>query len=251
MKMLPLSVGARKEHGKRAVHQLRKAGYVPAVLYGHKQAPESLKVRASDLAAFVKAGGRLVELGLAEAQRKEGAFVKAVQHDIFTEDIIHVDFERVAMDEELTLPIPLKFKGTAAGVLSGGGVLEQHVTTVDVRCLPAHVPDRVTVDISKMQIGDKIHLKEIELPANVKWDSPADLILVSLHKPQELEVAPVAAEIGPAEPEVITAKKPEEGEEGEAPAGGKAPAAAKGAAPAAGADKKAGGEKKPGKEDKK
>ena len=151
------------------------------------------------------------------------------------------------MDEKITADVPLEPVGLATGVKNFGGLLEQNLRSLTIECLPKDLPDKLTADVSALNIGDSIHVRDIKLPGGVVAKVNPDLTAFSVMAPTA-EEEPVAAEAeAAAGPEVITAKK-EEGEEAAPAAGGKgapasggkgAPAAAgKGGAPAsAGKDK--------------
>src|SRR5439155_6509759 len=155
------------------------------------------------------------------------ALVQEVQHAPIGSNVLHIDFHAVSMDEKLDAEVPVEAIGTANGVKNFGGLLEQSLRTITVECLPRDLPDRITVDVSGLNIGDSIHVREIKLPDGVTAKTPIDLTAFSVLAPavEEEPVAAVAeAAVGP---EVIKEKK-EEGE-GAPPA---ATGAAKAAAPA-------------------
>jgi large subunit ribosomal protein L25 len=141
---------------------------------------------------------------------------------------LHVDFHTVSMDEKIEADIPLEPTGIANGVKNFGGLLEQSLRTLAVECLPRDLPDKITVDVSALNIGDSIHVRDIKLPGGVAAKTPIDLTAFSVLAPavEEEPVATVAE--AAAGPEVIKEKK----EEGEAAAPA-ATGAAKAAAPAA------------------
>jgi large subunit ribosomal protein L25 len=149
--------------------------------------------------------------------------------------VVHVDFHAISMDEKIEASVPLEAFGMANGVKNFGGLLEQNVRTLAIECLPRDLPDRITVDVAALNIGDAIHVRDIKLPDGVVAKVPAELTVFSVVAPvaEEEPVTPEAEAAAAAGPEVITAKK-EEGEAGAASgAGGKgaaAPAAKSGAA---------------------
>jgi large subunit ribosomal protein L25 len=146
--------------------------------------------------------------------------VQEVQHSPVGGEIRHVDFHAVSMDQMIEAEVPLEPVGTAVGVKTFGGLLEQSLRALAIECLPGDLPDRITVDVSHLNIGDAIHVREIQLPPGVTATVQLDLTAFSVVSPVA-EEEPVAAQgEAAAEPEVITEKK----EEGEA-AGSTAPAA--------------------------
>src|SRR5207249_1182731 len=143
------------------------------------------------------------------------ALVQEVQHTPVGGDIRHVDFHAISMDEKIQAEIPLEPIGTANGVKNFGGLLEQSLRVLTLECLPRDLPDRITVDISQLNIGDSIHVRDIQFPPGVTPKVQPDLTAFSVVEPL-VEEEPVAAEAEGAAsgPEVITEKK----EEGEAAA---------------------------------
>src|SRR2546423_3591510 len=170
----------------------------------------------------------LVELEIAGSKGTRTALFKDVQHSPVGGDVLHVDFHAISMDEKITADVPLEPVGIANGVKNFGGLLEQNLRTLAVECLPRDLPDNITVDVSALNIGDSIHVRDIKLPDGVTAKTPADLTAFSVLAPV-VEEEPVAAVAeAAAGPEVIKEKK-EEGEAATPAASG----AAKAAAPAA------------------
>jgi large subunit ribosomal protein L25 len=137
-----------------------------------------------------------------------------VQHSPVGGEIRHVDFHAISMDQMIQAEVPLEPTGTAVGVKTFGGLLEQSLRALAIECLPADLPDRITVDISQLNIGDSIHVRDIQFPPGVTPKVQPDLTAFSVVEPL-VEEEPVVAEAeAAAGPEVITEKK----EEGEAAA---------------------------------
>jgi len=209
--------------GRSAVRKLKARGIIPAVIYGGKDKAQPLQVAARDINTMMShASGEnvLVELEIAGEKSSRIALVQEVQHSPVGGDIRHVDFHAISMDETIQAEVPLEPIGTANGVKNFGGLLEQSLRALTIECLPRDLPDRITVDISQLNIGDSIHVRDIQLPSGVTAKVPVDLTAFSVLAPVVEEEPVVAeAEAAAAGPEVITEKK----EEGEAAA----PAAAK------------------------
>ncbi len=141
--------------------------------------------------------------------------MQEVQHSPVGGEIRHVDFHAVSMDQMIQAEVPLEPTGTPVGVKTFGGLLEQSLRMLAIECLPGDLPDRITVDVSQLNIGDSIHVRDIQFPSGVTPKVPPDLTAFSVLAPVVEEEAPVAeAEAAAAGPEVITEKK----EEGEAAA---------------------------------
>jgi large subunit ribosomal protein L25 len=152
----------------------------------------------------------LVELEIAGAGPSRTALVQEVQHSPVKGDIRHVDFHAISMDEMIQADVPLEPAGTPVGVKTFGGLLEQSLRALAIECLPGDLPDRITVDVSQLNIGDAIHVRDIQLPPGVTPKVQLDLTAFSVVAPV-VEEQPVAAEgeTVAAGPEVITEKKEE------------------------------------------
>jgi large subunit ribosomal protein L25 len=217
-KQVKLKAEPRSDVGRSAARKLRARGFIPAVIYGGKDKPQALQVAAREINAMMsQASGEnvLVELEIAGDGSTRTALVQEVQHSPVGGEIRHVDFHAVSMDQMIQAEVPLEPTGTAVGVKTFGGLLEQSLRALAIECLPGDLPDRITVDVSQLNIGDSIHVRDIQLPAGVTPKVHPDLTAFSVVAPVVEEEAPVAeAEAVAAGPEVITEKK----EEGEAAA---------------------------------
>jgi large subunit ribosomal protein L25 len=219
-KQVKLKAEARPDVGRSAVRKLRARGFIPAVIYGGTDKPQALQVSARDINAMMsQASGEnvLVELEIGGGQSRT-ALVQEIQHSPVGGEIRHVDFHAISMDQMIQAEVPLEPVGTPVGVKTFGGLLEQSLRALAIECLPGDLPDRITVDVSELNIGDSIHVREIQLPQGVTPKVQLDLTAFSVLAPM-VEEEPVAAEAeaAAAEPEVITEKK-EEGEAAAAPA---------------------------------
>jgi large subunit ribosomal protein L25 len=222
-KQVKLPAERRASTGRSAVRKLKARGLIPAVIYGGKEKPEPLQVTRRDMSALLShASGEniLVELEIEGESKNLLALVQEVQHSPVGGDILHVDFHSVSMDEVIEAEVPVESIGTAEGVKTYGGLLEQNLRLLEIECLPSDLPDKITVDVSAMNIGDSIHVREIPLPSGVTTRVQPDLTVFSVLAPT-IEEEPVAAEAAITAPEVITGKK----EEGETAATAPAPAA--------------------------
>jgi large subunit ribosomal protein L25 len=203
-----LSAQRREGLGRSAVKKLKAAGNVPAIIYGAKDKPEPLQVSKREFGALLShAAGEniLVELEV-EGSPNRLAMVQEVQHAPIGGDVLHIDFHAVSMDEVIEADVPLEPTGTANGVKNFGGLLEQSLRTLSIECLPRDLPDVITVDVSALNIGDGIHVRDIPLPNGVTTRIPADLMAFSVMAPTVAE-EPAAGAAPTAAPEVITAKK--------------------------------------------
>jgi large subunit ribosomal protein L25 len=226
-KQVKLMAQPREETGRSAIRKLKARGIVPAIVYGGKEKPQPLQVLRRDIGLMLsQSSGEniLVELEIAGEKGSRMAMIQEIQHSPVGGDVLHVDFHAVSMDEKIEADVPLEPTGVANGVKNFGGLLEQSLRNLEVECLPRDLPDKITVDVSALNIGDSIHVRDIQLPAGVVAKTQPDLTAFSVLTPviEEEPVAAVAEAV--TEPEVIKEKK----EEGEA-----VPAAPSGAAKAA------------------
>jgi large subunit ribosomal protein L25 len=218
-KQVKLTAERRTATGRSAVRKLKAAGSVPAVIYGAKDKPETLQVSRRDINAMLShAAGENILVELEIAGKSRLALVQEVQHAPVGGAILHIDFHAVSMDEMIQADVPLEPTGIANGVKNMGGLLEQNLRSLAIECLPRDLPDVVTVDVSALNIGDSIHVREIKLPEGVTTRVQPDLTAFSVLAPTVEEEPVAAAAEAPTGPEVIREKK----EEPEA-AGGAAP----------------------------
>jgi large subunit ribosomal protein L25 len=252
MKSLPLNAGPRTLGRRAGSKQLRSSGRIPAVIYGRQAKPQKLELDAKELGNLIThsvSENLLVDLSVKDDGRaKRLALVQEVQHHPLNGTILHVDFHEVAEDEKVTVKVPLETTGEAEGVKTGGGVLEHVLFKITVRALPKDLPEIISVDVTKLNIGQAIHLGEIPAIPGVEFIGDKNIPVISVAAPrtEEEEAAEAAAAAGAAgEVEMIKEKKEGE-EEGAAKPGEKG--AAKGAgekAPAKAGEKPAAGEKAP------
>jgi len=221
-KQVKLKAEPRANVGRAAVRKLKTRGFIPAVIYGGKDKPQPLQVAIRDINAMMShASGEnvLVELEIEGEGSSRTALVQEVQHSPVGGEIRHVDFHAISMDQMIQAEVPLEAMGTAVGVKTFGGLLEQSLRALAIECLPADLPDRITVDVSQLNIGDSIHVRDIQLPSGVTAKVQPDLTAFSVVAPV-VEEEPVVAEAeAAAGPEVITEKKEEAEAAAPAPTG--------------------------------
>ena len=222
MKWITLKGEPRTDSGTVKCIHLRDKGITPAVLYGHGKPNQMLQVNAKEFMKTWRQGNRLINLALKEGPEK--VLIKEVQYDPVNEILLHVDFNRLAMDEKISLEVAVTLKGEPKGVKEEGGVLVQNLKQLQIKCLPGSIPEKIEVNISELAVDGMIRVKDLIVPSGVEVDADPEGVVVAIHMPKEEEVAAVGAEPGAAEPEVITAKKDEEGAD-EAPAKEGAPKA--------------------------
>src|SRR5438477_12844621 len=165
-KQVKLTAERRTAIGRSAVRKLKAAGSVPAIIYGAKDKAEPLQVSRRDITAMLShAAGENILVELEIAGKSRLALVQEVQHAPLGNAILHVDFHAVSQDEVIQADVPLEPIGTANGVKNMGGLLEQNLRSLAIECLPRDLPDVIPVDVSEMNMGDSIHVRETQLPA--------------------------------------------------------------------------------------
>ncbi len=231
MKSVPLNAFARTLGRRAGSKKLRESGRVPAVIYGGQVKPVRLELDArvmNDLIHHSVSENILVDLAVDSQKRL--ALVQEVQHHPLSQKVVHVDFHEVSPTEKVTIMVPVETVGEAAGVKTGGGVLQHIVFKLKVRALPKDLPEQIVVDVSHLEIGKSIHLGEIKAPEGVEilGDKKVTIISVGLPKTEVEETAAAAEGAAPAAGDVeMTKEKKEDGTEGAAPAkAGGAPAKA-------------------------
>ncbi len=215
-KQIKLAAQARPLVGRTAVKKIKQQGFVPAVVYGAKQQPQHVQIAARDIKDVLShATGEhlLVELEIADGGKSVSslALIQEVQHHPLRRDVLHVDFHAVSADEHIHAEVPIQTVGEANGVRNFGGILEVAMHSLEIGCLPKDLLEVITIDVSALNVGDAIHVRDIQLPAGVVARADQDLTVVRVAPPTVQEEAPAAAAAA-AQPEVIKEKKPAEGE---------------------------------------
>jgi large subunit ribosomal protein L25 len=206
-----LQAQVREQKGSKIAARVRKAGRVPAVVYGHKQDPVAISLDAHDFIEAVHHGRRLLDVKIgAEAEK---LLVKELQYDYLGRQIIHVDLMRVDMTEVIQVRVPIEYKGVAKGT-ADGGVVEQHISQLEVKCLAVNIPEVIVISIKELALDASIYGRDVKLPEGVTLASPADQLLVTCREQIETKTTEEVAAETPVAPEVISKGKAEE--EGEA-----------------------------------
>jgi large subunit ribosomal protein L25 len=207
MSTASLSATLRSESGKGAARKLRRAGAVPAVIYGHKREPMSLSVPTRELERLlerVAAETTVVELSI--DGKVSRTLIREIQKHPFKKQLVHVDFQELVAGEMITVHVPLVIVGTAIGVRSFAGILDQTMRDLEVSVDPSAIPNHIDVDVSSLNIGDSIHVRDLKVPAGVTvlTDIEASVVVVAAPK---VNATDAAADAAAAEPEVLRAKK--------------------------------------------
>lgn len=219
MQHVKLTAESRVNTGKGAARTLRRAGQVPATIYGHGLATRSLSVDHTALGKLLDTIGG--EAALLDVSIDGGAPVQALVREVQRNpvrrtDLIHLDLYAIHENEPIVVEIPVHIVGIAEGVRNQGGVLDHHLHRVTLKVLPADIPDHIEIDVTNLMVNHAIHVADITVPkGEIMNDGSVSIVSVVVSR------AEVVAEPTPTteEPEVIKKGKDEEGEAGAEPAG--------------------------------
>ena len=198
-----IAVQSRKGFGKCASRRARKAGMIPAVVYSKGKEAKSIMVDAD--AWKVLAGHHVQMVTLVDGAAKSSALVKEVQFNHLKNYVQHIDFQEVDVNADLTAMVPVHAHGDCIGV-NHGGILEFELHEIEVICHPDHLPESIPAEVSSLDIGDQLHVKDLVMPEGVRTDLDPEAVVAHVVRPKEEAEAP-AAEEAATEPEAIKEKK--------------------------------------------
>jgi len=222
-KSITVGADSRNDQGKGASRRLRRAGKVPAILYGGKGEPTNVTLAQRNLLTMVdneKFYSSVITLQLDGEDQQ--AIIKDIQMHPAKNQVLHVDLQRVLADQAIRIHIPIHFlnETTCPGVKTQGGQISHLRTDIEISCLPKDLPEALIVDMVNMNLNDTIFLKDIPVPPGVTIPELAqgrDIPVVSIHAPRAEEPEPVAEAAAAATPAAAGAEaKP--GEAAPAPA---------------------------------
>jgi large subunit ribosomal protein L25 len=199
----------RTQTGTSECRRLRRKGQIPGNLYGHGQDAVAFTVPADALNALVQTGMRVLDLQLNGDTEK--TMFRELQWDTFGINILHFDLLRIDAQERVTVEVSVDLKGVSPGVAAGGH-LDHHTRSLSLECPAFQLPDSIPVRIGSLDIGDVIHLSDLEFPEGFVVHNPPDSVIVQVLVPRKEEEEVDEAEPGPAEPEVIGRKEEKEDE---------------------------------------
>jgi large subunit ribosomal protein L25 len=202
---IELKADKRDSLGTRANRRLRGTGLVPAVVYGHHEDVLPLQVNKKELTAHINHGVHVYNLSI--AGKTESVLIKDVQYDALGQEVLHVDFARVDLNERVTVNVSIELKGEPKGE-KDGGVLQQILNELEIECVVTEIPEIIAVDVSDMAKDTQLHVSDIKVPAGVKVLTDAEQVVCKVEEIAEEVLEPT--EEGAAEPEVIGAKKEDE-----------------------------------------
>lgn len=208
MEELLLNAEPRSVTGKQ-VRQLRRDGYVPAVVYGHHREPTAVQIERRALEDVLQQAGitRLITLQVEGAAEPARVLVRDFQRHALNFAPLHIDFFEVTMTEKLETEVPIVLVGEPAPVKAGEGMLLQELDSLNIKCLPGDIPAEISVDITRLQtVDDEILVKDLSLSEAIEVLDDAELVVAKILPIQEMEIEEVA-EAAPSAEEVPTVKE--------------------------------------------
>lgn len=208
MAEVTLNAEVREGIGKQLAKRLRREGSIPGILYGSGEQPTPLTIDVKTLVTLLHAHGRnmVVNLILGGKKNSVKSFIYELQHDPLSGDIVHVDLKRISLTEEIHVTVPVHLVGLAEGVKNEGGIVEHTLHALPVACLPAMIPDTITIDITNLHLGDTVHVRDLP-QEKYRVVSDPDNVIVHIVAPKVVVVAEAegaeALEPGAVEPELI------------------------------------------------
>ena len=177
-----LNVDIRKEHGTSAARRTRLQNKVPAVVYHSGIEATPLSVDKISLNKALRTGQMIFEVNVED--KNQFVLVKEIQYHPVTDEIIHIDFQKVKEDEKISLEVSIRSTGEAQGVKLGG-LLVQMLNSVTVKCRPAEIPEFLEIDVTDMEMSTNLFVKDITLPSDVEMITAQDIAVVSVQEPKQ------------------------------------------------------------------
>ena len=206
-----LNVDIRKEHGTSAARRTRLQNKVPAVVYHSGVEATPLSVDKISLNKALRTGQMIFEVNVED--KNQFVLVKEIQYHPVTDEIIHIDFQKVKEDEKISLEVAVRSAGEAQGVKLGG-LLVQMLNSVTVKCKPAEIPEFLEIDVTDMEMNTNLFVKDITLPEDVEMITAEDIAVVSVQEPKEEKEEAVVEATDMDESESATEQEEAQGEEG-------------------------------------
>ena len=165
----------RTDRGKNAMRRLRKNGMIPAIFYGANYETAAIAVNHKELEASISHRKGLVNLEI-EGHGEYEVIFREVQRDPMTDIVQHVDFLGITRGQKMTAKVPVVLNGTPVGVKTSGGILEFNRRQLEIECLPKDLPEKIDIDVSGLEIGDSIHVGDLNIETITILNSPKSTI---------------------------------------------------------------------------
>lgn len=185
MQSLNLKAEPRDQKGKGNLRAIREQGWVPAVLYGKEVGNKTIKVDLKELRQLLVQGGRnhLFELVMGNGNEKHNVMIKEMSMGSIKGDVLHVDFQQVSLKSKIHTKVPIKLVGEAVGV-DNGGTIQHGIREIDIECLPTDIPDGIEVDISGLDVGESLYVKDVVLMDDVSILADDESLVVTIVHPR-------------------------------------------------------------------
>lgn len=185
--MLEFKAQPREIMGRKT-NRLRRAGQIPAVLYGHGKANRNLMVEEKEFNKLLKEVGETTLISLKAGEKKYNVLIHDLSRDVLTDKVDHIDFYEVRMDEKIKTHVSLVFVGESMAVKSESGILVRSLQEIEIEALPQDLPKEIKVDISVLNtFEDKIHVSDLAVGPNVKILANLEEMVASVMPPRSEE----------------------------------------------------------------
>jgi len=216
MEQARLAAQTREGRGKGVARSTRRAGMIPAIVYGHKIDPMAIQMPEKELHHYLTSGSESVIINMSVGDEEQTVMVKEVQIDPVSRMIVHADFVRVSLEEVVTTHVPFVIIGKPAGI-EEGGIMEFLLRELQIQCQVGKLPENIELDVSALGIHDQIRIGDLELGEDMSIMDDPSTIIVAIAAPTIIEEPEVEEELGEegeeTEPEVIGEKRDDDEEE--------------------------------------
>jgi len=194
--ILQLQSRVRSERGKGSARALRRRQRIPGVLYGKGADPVAIDVDARDfqrMISGVSTSNTIVDLEVEGGDGVHKTLIREIQVDPVSGEILHIDLNEISLTERIEIEVPVELEGVSPGVKNAGGILQHSIRSLAMRCLPHQIPERIVLDVSHLNVGDAIHVSDLDLP-DVEILVDPETTLANVVLPAKVEEAVVEAE---------------------------------------------------------
>lgn len=207
-----LTATPRDTKGKGAARALRRAGRIPAILYGQNRAPESLEVdatQASRLLQAIGAAATVIDVTVGDRAPVKALIREVQRNPVRPADLLHLDLYEITADQKIIVEVPVHLVGIPDGVRNSGGVLDHLLHKLEIRVYPRDLPQHIDVDVTALTIGHQVFVRDVVVPNAEILNDPSQPVCTVVPPRTEAAETP-APVVEVAEPELIRKPKPEE-----------------------------------------
>ncbi|OEG00292.1 hypothetical protein BHF71_05150 [Vulcanibacillus modesticaldus] len=194
----------RSKNSNAYLRQLREEGFIPGVLYGHEQSSQPIQLNKKALYKQLNRHGMSSIFQVEIGEELVPVKMNEVQKDAINKEIIHVDLQRVEMDKAIDIAVPIHLTGQAVGVKSGG-TIQQQLRMIKVRALPTLIPESIYVDVTDLEIGDSLLIKDIDIPDELEVLNESESVVLTI-LPPKMNEEEIEGDVPDSEPEIVDAK---------------------------------------------